>query len=46
MRERNLEARIKSLTRDNDLLQQENTLNNGWVENQQELAKALENVDK
>ena len=40
-----MEARIQTLTEDNDLLRRENQLNNGWVENQQGLAKALETVD-
>ena len=40
-----MEARIQTLTEDNDLLRRENQLNNGWVENQQGLAQALETVD-
>ena len=39
------EARIQTLAEDNDLLRRENELNNGWVDNQQGLAEALETVD-
>ena len=43
-RERHLNARIQTLTEDNDLLKTENELNNGWVDNQQGLAEALQKV--
>lgn len=48
-KERLFEARIQNLTedndalrKDNDLLRRENDLNNGWIDNQQGLMKALE----
>ena len=48
-KERLFEARIQNLTEDNDalrkendLLRRENDLNNGWIDNQQGLMKALE----
>ena len=39
-----LEARIQTLQRDHDLYKRETELNNGWVDNQQSLAEALERV--
>lgn len=44
VREQLLEARIQTLTEDNDILRKENDLNNGWVDNQQGLAEALQKV--
>ena len=44
VREQLLEARIQTLTEDNDLLRRENELNNGWYDNQQGLAEALQRV--
>ena len=44
-RERQLNARIQSLTEDNDLLRRENELNNGWYINQQGLIESLERVN-
>ena len=52
-KERLLEARIQNLTenndaleRDNNLLQRENEFNNGWVNNQEELMKSLDEALK
>ena len=44
-RELVMQARIQTLAEDNDLLRRENELNNGWVENQQGLAEALDSLD-
>lgn len=44
VREQQLEARIQTLTEDNDLLRTENELNNGWYDNQQGLIASLQRV--
>ena len=44
-REQQLNARIQTLTEDNDLLRRENELNNGWYDNQQGLIESLERVN-
>ena len=43
-REHHLNARIQTLTEDNDLLKTENELNNGWYDNQQGLIASLQRV--
>ena len=45
-RERQLESKIQYLTEENDILKRENDLNNGWVENQDDLRNALENSEQ
>ena len=43
---RNLEEKLQNLEQDNDLMQRELAVNNSWIDNQQHLMDALQEVNR